>query len=253
MAHEALVSVRSGACLPPSKVHTVIVRRWACPVSSEVLADFVRKRACPSSSEVLMPTLRGGRAVCNPSSSEVHSDVADVLAEVVKKRASVQSLFLRGSRGRRRGRRWTWGVESLSFHPMETHNQRTTDANIPNCATPQSTASNTPTVCDSLHSHETKHRKRNFAPVLTQETKHSMRQENSHLHMLSRPQCACILGDHQTLDGTETSYMMLELLNNWAIPNFHDMRRLSHVFQRMSIRQHRAHLSHFDAFDDMSE
>ena len=59
-----------------------------------------------------MPTLRGGRAVCNPSSSEVHSDVADVLAEVVRKRASVQSLFLRGSRGRRRGRRWTWRMAS---------------------------------------------------------------------------------------------------------------------------------------------
>ena len=52
VAHEALVSVRSGACLPPSEVHTVIVRRKACPSSSEEVAEVVREKACPSPSEV---------------------------------------------------------------------------------------------------------------------------------------------------------------------------------------------------------
>ena len=75
VAHEALVSVRSGACLPPSEIHTVIVRRWACPASSEVHADFVRKRACPSSSEVHADIVR--RKAC-PSSSE---EVAEVVRE----------------------------------------------------------------------------------------------------------------------------------------------------------------------------
>ena len=51
--------------------------------------------------------------------------------------------------------------------PRETHNQRTTDANILNCATPQSTASKHPELCATHYTnrHETKHRKRNFAPV----------------------------------------------------------------------------------------
>ena len=52
LAHEALVSVRSGACLPPSAVLTVIVRRKACPSSSEEIAEVVREKACPSPSEV---------------------------------------------------------------------------------------------------------------------------------------------------------------------------------------------------------
>ena len=40
------------------------------------------------------------------------------------------------------------------------------------------------------------------------------------------------LEDHHRLDGNETSSVMLELLNSWAIPNFHDMRRLSSVFSK---------------------
>ena len=42
---------------------------------------------------------------CNPSSTEVHSDAAEELAEDARKRAGVQSLFLRCTRGRRRGSR----------------------------------------------------------------------------------------------------------------------------------------------------
>ena len=189
-------------CLSP-----VIVRRWACPASSEVHADFVRKRACPSS-------------------SEVHADIA-------RKKGCVQSFLLRSTQRRRRCTRGSCeeegkraiplpprkprstqrktldlgGWRACLSTPRETHNQRTTDANIPNCATPQSAASKHPELCAThCTNRQTKHRNRNFAPMSTQETKHSIqmhqtprtvRQENSHLHMLSRPQCVCILGDHQ--------------------------------------------------------
>ena len=131
----ALVSVRPGACLPHS---TVIVRRWACPASSEVHADFVRKRACPSS-------------------SEVHADIA-------RRKGCVQSFLLRSTQRRRRCTRGSCdsseeatvdaeedaglGVwRACLSTPKETHNQRTTGANIPNCATPQSTASKHPELC----------------------------------------------------------------------------------------------------------
>ena len=141
-----------------------------------------------------MPTLRERRAVCNPSSSEVHSDVADVLAEVVKKRASVQSLFLPESRGRRRGRRWTWGggepvspppgKHTTNAQPMQTSRtvrlRKAQHQNIPNCV--------------RLTTQTVMRQSTVFRCIKTPRT---VRQENSHLHMLSRPQCACILGDHQ--------------------------------------------------------
>ena len=71
------------------------MRRRACPSSSEVLAGNVRRRACPSSSGELLDNVRRKGEGANPSSSEVHSDIADVLTEDVRKRAGVQSLFLR--------------------------------------------------------------------------------------------------------------------------------------------------------------
>ena len=71
------------------------MRRRACPSSSEVLAGIVRRRACPSSSGELLDNVRRKGEGANPSSSEVHSDIADVLTEDVRKRAGVQSLFLR--------------------------------------------------------------------------------------------------------------------------------------------------------------
>ena len=169
VAHEALVSVRSGACLPPSEVHTVIVRRWACPASSEVHADFVRKRACPSSSEVhadivrsfllrrrpvLSLSLRGTnrRCVeeglrCNPSSTEVHNDVVEVPLVHVRKRAVCNPSSSEEAAVDAEEDAGLGGWRACLSTPRETHNQRTTDANIPNCATPQSAASKHPELC----------------------------------------------------------------------------------------------------------
>ena len=100
MAHEALVSVRSGACLPPSEVHTVIVRRSACPASSEVHADFVRKRACPSS-------------------SEVHADIA-------RRKGCVQSFLLRSTQRRRRCTRGSCEEEGKRAIPLPPRKPRST-------------------------------------------------------------------------------------------------------------------------------
>ena len=63
------------------------VRRWSCTYSSEVLAGIVRRWSCPSSSGELVDIVRRKGEGANPSSSEEHSDIADVVAEDVKKRA----------------------------------------------------------------------------------------------------------------------------------------------------------------------
>ena len=92
--------------------------------------------------------------------------------------------------------------------PRETHNQRTTNANIPNCATPQSTAiktSRTARLTTQIVMRQStangtlcqRHAKRQSTVFRCIKTPRTVGQENSHLHMSSRPQCACILEDHQ--------------------------------------------------------
>ena len=82
------------------------------------VVECVRRRAYPSSSEEVPVSVRRKGEGANPSSSEVHRDDVEGHLENVRKRAGVQSLFLRRSRSRRCRSRWTWGVESLSPHPQ---------------------------------------------------------------------------------------------------------------------------------------
>ena len=154
----------------------------------------------------------------------------------------MQSLFLRGSRGRRRGRRWTWGVESLSLHPqgnttnaqpMQTSRtvrlRKAQHQNIPNCVrltTQPSDKAQKKELCANVNSRD----KAQYSDASN--TPNCATRELSLAHVVKTPVCLHPRRPPR-LDGTETSYMMLEFLNNWAIPNIHDMRKLSHVFQRM--------------------
>ena len=86
--------------------------------------------------------------------------------------------------------------------------------------------------------HETKHRKRNFAPVLSQETKHSI------AHVVKTPVC---LHPRRPpgLDGTGTSYITGQFQ---TFTTCADPRMCSRACQYANI----AHVSLIDAFDDMS-
>ena len=154
----------------------------------------------------------------------------------------MQSLFLRGSRGRRRGRRWTWeGWRACLSTPRETHNQRTTDANIPNCATPQSAASKHPELC-ATHYTIVRQSTENgtLRSIQMHQTPRTVRQDNSHLHMLSRPQCAHVvaeaLASHQkstamkdraSLNKAKRPYE--EMASSAACTNSHKMRWQPHM------------------------
>ena len=95
-------NVPSGSDLHPCAKRSLLTDHGVAGAShlchdrtSVELADIVRRRACPSSSGELLDNVRRKGEGANPSSSEVHGDIADVPAEDVRKRAGVQSLFLR--------------------------------------------------------------------------------------------------------------------------------------------------------------
>ena len=152
----------------------------------------------------------------------------------------MQSLFLRGSHGRRKGRRWTWGGGEPVSPPPGKHatNAQPMHQTLPELWTPQ--------FFDKIRTpcapHQMTKSGRHVCPTKDinqmHQTLRTVRQELLIALVVKTPVCLHPRRPPR-LDGTETSYMMLELLNNWAIPNFHDMRRLLHVFQRITTRQYR--------------